>query len=265
MVTASNPNSTRVFNSGVSSGNSAMDYYDLYYTTNTVWYSNYGSLNPPASNLNVGNFSSTRPYNILQGTNLADRNNMMVATDWSANSTLPYYFWTRESNRQTTSEYWYGYLRDGFGLPSPGSMQTYSTSNNRSNTINGNDYRWSTTWFKHVRSGGPSLCYMNGHFFNNSDWNVYTSNTGMTYSTNANTYWYSYWNGNYYWKDIIEFGLVWMVGESDTAFNSSTDFDNLMVQMLTDFDTNYIYPNLVAGNAYTANAITDIVVLILIT
>ena len=257
MVTASNPNSTRVFNSGVSSGNSAMDYYDLYYTTNTVWYSNYGSLNPPSSNLNVGNFSSTRPYNILQGTNLADRNNMMVATDWSANSTLPYYFWTRESNRQTTSEYWYGYLRDGFGLPSPGSMQTYSTSNNRSNTINGNDYRWSTTWFKHVRSGGPSLCYMNGHFFNNSDWNVYTSNTGMTYSTNANTYWYSYWNGNYYWKDIIEFGLVWMVGESDTAFNSSTDFDNLMVQMLTDFDTNYIYPNLVAGNAYTANAITD--------
>ena len=257
MVTATNRNSTRVFNSGVSSGNSAMSYYDLYYTTNTVWYSNYGSLNPPSSTLYVGNFSSTRPYNILQGTNLADRNNMMVATDWEPNSTLPYYFWTRESARANSSEYWYGYLRDGFGLPSPGSMQVSSTSNNRNNTIGGNDYRWSTSYFKHVYSGANALCYMNGHFFNNSDWNIYNSNTGQTVQTNNNTYYYSYWSGNYYWRDVIEFGLVWMIDDTDTAFNSSTDFDNLMVQMLTDFDAGYIYPNLVAGNSYTANAITD--------
>ena len=257
IVTANNRNSTRVFNSGVSSGNSSMNYYDLYYTTNTVWYSNYGSLNPPSSTLYVGNFSSTRPYNILSGTVLANRNNLMMATDWEPNATLPYYFWTRESGRANSSEYWYGYLRDGFGLPSQGSMATYGTNNNNSYTVNSNDYRWSISYFKHQRSSAPSTVHIRGHFFNNSDWSTYTANTSMTYQSNANTYFYGYWGGSYYWRDVVEFGLTFMVGESDTAFNTSGDYTNFMQQMLTDFDTNYNYPGLTAGNTYDINAITD--------
>ena len=256
MITATNRNSTRVFNTA-QSGTSSIDYYDLYYTTNSVWYSNYGTLNPPSSTLYVGNFSSTRPYNILTGTQLADRNNLMVATDWEPNSTLPYYFWTRESGRSNSSEYWYGYLRDGFGLPSAGSMQIYNADNNNSYTVGSNDYRWSISYFKHVRSGAPSTVHIRGHFFNNSDWNVYTSNTSMTYSSNGNTYFYGYWGGSYQWKDVIEFGLTFMVGSADTAFNTAVDYENFMQQLLTDFDAGYIYPDLVAGNTYTANAITD--------
>ena len=257
MVTASNRNSTRVFNSGVSSGNSSMNYYDLYYTTNTVWYSSYGSLNPPSSTLYVGNFSSTRPYNILTGTNLANRNNMMVATDWEPNSTLPYYFWTRESDRLNSSEYWYGYLRDGFGLPSQGSMNFSNNINNQSYTVGGNDYRWSVTAFKHQRSGTPSTVYIRGYFQNISDWNIYNNNTSMTRQTNNNTYYYGYWGGNYHWKDIIEFGLVFMVDSTDTAFNTQQDYIDFMQNMLTDFDTNYIYPSLDDGGQYSINAITD--------
>lgn len=257
MVTANNANSTRVFNSGVSSGNSSMNYYDLNYTTNYAYYSTYGGVNSPSSNLNMSNLKSTRPYNIFSGTNVANRNNLMVATDWTANSTLPYYFWTRESGRASDNEYWYGYLRDGFSLPSQGSMQITGDDDNNSYTTGGKEYRWSISRFKHVRSGGPSLVYVNGHFFNNTDWQTYTANTTMTRATNNNTYWYSYWGGSYYWKQVVEFGLVFMVGNSDTAFNTSANFVSFMEGMLADWNTNFVYPALTGGNTYKADIISD--------
>ena len=253
IVTATNENSTRVFNSGVSSGLSSMNYYDMYYTTNSVWYSNYGSLNPPSSNLNVGNLNSSRPWNMLTGTVLADRNNMIVATDWEPNSTVPYYFWTRESNRQNSAEYWYGYLRDGFNFPTQGSMAVSSELDNQTFTVNGTDYRWSGAFFKHVRAGAPSTVYFNGHFQNITNWNFHNQNTSISRATDNNSYFYSYWGGQYQWKDIVEFGLVFMLDEADTSFSSNADFTNLMQQMLTDFDTNYVYPALTVGALYDVN------------
>ena len=258
IVTANhNGSSTRIFNSGVSSGNSSMSYYDLFYTTNTVYYSQYGQYNPPSSTLHVKNLSSTRAHNILTGTVLADRQNLMVASDWSANSTIPYYFWTRESNRNSTSEFWYGYLRDGFGLPSQGNMAFSNNINNQSYSTGGHDYRWSLTCFKHTRTSVDSTVYIRGYFQNITDWSVYNNNTSMDRSTNNNTYYYGYWGGSYYWRDIIEFGLVMFVDPADTTFNVQQDYIDFMQNMLTDFDTNYIYPSLTGGNSYVADVITD--------
>jgi len=259
MVTANNENSTRVFNTGVSSGNSSMTYYDLHYTTNTAYYSTLGSVNAPNTNLYVKNLKSTRPYNIFSGTTASDRNNLVVATDWSPNVNLPYYFWTRESGRATSSEYWYGYFRDGFGLPSAGSMSYSNNINQQTLTVGGNTYKYALTVMKHARSGCNSTVAIRGYFMNTSDWNIYTTNAGMTRSTNNNTYWYGYWNGSssYRWKDIIEFGLVFSLGESDTKFNVIGDYTGFMTDLLTDFDTNYQYPSLVAGNEYIADVISN--------
>ena len=258
MVTATNENSTRVFNSGVASGNSSMTYYDLHYTTNSNYYSTLGTVNAPNTNLYMKNLKSTRPYNILSGTTAADRQNLVVATDWTPNANLPYYFWTRESNRASASEYWYGYFRDGFGLPSQGSMAYSNNINQQTVTVGGNTYKYALTAMKHVRSGCKSTVAIRGYFMNTSDWNIHTTNAGMTRSTNNNTYWYGYWNGSssYRWKDIIEFGLVFSLLETDTKFNVVGDYTGFMTDLLTDFDTNYQYPSLISGNQYIADIIS---------
>ena len=257
MVTSTNENSTRVFDSGVASGNSSLNWYDLWYTTNNGNYSSGGSYTTPRANLYMKNLSSTRAHNILSGTNFSNRNNLVVATDWTANSTLPYYFWTRESGRLNAAEYWYGYFRDGCSYPSQGSMGYSSAINNQSFTVNGNDYRYSLTAQKHERTGCNSTVYIRGHFQNISDWQIYNNNTSMTLTTNNNTYGYGYWSGSYRWKDIIEFGLVFSLGESDTAFESTADYTAWFESILTSFDVNYIYPDLISGNIYNTDVLTS--------
>ena len=257
ITTATNENSTRVFNSGVSSGSSSMDYYDLMYSSNYVYYSGYGGYNFPSANLYLKNLSSTRGYNIGAGTPLAGRNNIIVATDWSPNTTIDRYLWTRESGRASTSEYWYGYLRSGLRTPYQGSYNANSTWNNQTFTVGGKTYRWSMTYAKHTWGSYDPVIYMHGYFQNTTDWAIQNANTSMNRSSDSNYYTYSYMSSSYGAKDVVEFALLIKLANGQTWGNSSADYKTMFEAMLTNWNTNYIYPALTSGNTYDANVLTS--------
>jgi len=259
-VTASTANSSRIANTGVSSGTSSLVYYDLHYTTH-VFGGTMGQVNIPSSNFYLSNLSSTQPYNLLSNTtlNVNGRTFAICASDWSANTTMDKYLWVAGSNRTSSSENWYAYFRDG-GQFTGGSMRGNNNLTNQQRTVvaSGNDYRFAWYGFCYTRTSSPSTVYLRIVLKNYSDWATATTNSYVARTTNNSSYWYGQdTNSNSYrQKDDLELGLFFMLDSAET-WGNNTDLQNMVHHIIDEFDANFVYPALTGATTYKVNVINN--------
>ena len=265
IVTANNANSTRVWDSGVSSGNYPVNYYDLYYTTWQIWFSGYGTISIPAANMYLGDLSETRPKNIIEGlSGSTGRSFSMMRSAWSPNTTIPYFMWTAAVDRANLSENWYAYMRDGFYMDTTRDngafrIRTSSINQTRTVTASGNNYRYAFNVAAHDYSNGPTMAHLSLKFKNYSDWSSFIQNTYLTAVSDNNRYWYNNdtSSGTYYNRDEIQIGLSFYVTDAESWTPTLSNWQGLINHIIDTFDANAVYPTISSGQNYQVNVINN--------
>jgi len=265
IVTGSATGSTFVNRVPVSSGNWPVDYYALYYTTWQTWFSGYGTITIPSTQLHLDEMSETVPKNIISGlAGSTGRSVSMLRSAWSPNTTIPYFMWTIGVDRANSSENWYGYFRDGFymdGTRDNGAFRIRTTRSNQQRTVtaSGNDYRYAYNIAAHDYSNGPTWCHLSLKFKNYSDWNSYTTNTYLTSVSNNNSYWYNNdtSSASYCMRDEIQIGLSFMLQDGESWSPTESNWQALIHHIIDTFDAQAIYPSIASGQDYNINVINN--------
>lgn len=258
--------STRVLDNGTASASTGdwnLTYYDLAYSTTRAVYSTVGrAVDVNKNYYNPAVLNSSTATNIFTGSIYEDRNYMMMATDWTANTSIPYYLTLKSTDFATSTEQMYDNFYQGAGVYTPSSPQygfTNYSERDYTVTSSSNIYRWAASTI-HFYTGTRRMVYIRFRFANRSDpTNYYNATAAMRpiSASNNNSYFYDYFN-SYYMGRQFEGSLIFSVPNATTTFNSATTFMlDFVPSIITAFDEGMVYPTVSSGDTVSVSIIDD--------
>ena len=258
--------STRVLDRGTASttsGDWILDYYDLGYSTTSAVYSTVGQgVNVNRNYYNPSVLNSSTATNIFTGTIYENRNYMMMATDWKANTNIPYYLTLKSTDFATATEQMYDTFLQGAGVYTPSNIQYGFTNYNERDytvTASSNIYRWAASTI-HFYTNTQRMVYIRFRFTNRSDPTNYYNATAPIRpisASNNNSYFYNYFN-SYNIGRTFEGSLIFSVPNATSTFNTATTFmDSFVPSIITAFDQGMVYPTISSGDNVLVSLIND--------
>jgi len=200
----------------------------------------------------VDDISSSSVYNPWNSTLYSGYKIGAVGTDWTANSTIPYYAAVFEPDMGTDS-----YARMNLYLTLYWSGQGTSRSGSNTSAIsyssNGKNYYYSCSW---LRAGGSSANDMIVACIKIRDRSVFNSTTGV----NAYSYTRSSVNGYVYPNNYTVEGdkLIFVQFSVDDAITwGTTQAQQLSQAIIDDIATDFIYPTLTNQQNYLTSVVSS--------
>ena len=227
------------------------NHYARYSNTNSNISANLNYYNPAVMN-------STSATNIFTGTGYEDRNHMAMQTDWSPNTSIPYYLMVKSTDFNSPTETYYSVFQQNIQWNSISNYRYNNvTSNQTFNVPGGSSFKFATV-ATNFYYGTQRVTHFRMKFVKLNDtanWYNSAASISPVTQTNNNTYNYSYWN-TYSAGRSVELSLMFTVDNIST-FDSTTWILPFAQSLLTAYDTNMIYPSLNNGDRVNVSLVSN--------